>query len=67
MPGGSEQGYADVVSAVGSNYLHVREEIAEGGIPTALAGENRVTAGRDVDLQVSALRGEKSVFLAAPF
>src|SRR6185503_11750461 len=55
-----------------SHDLHVGEAIAEGLIwfndclARGMAGKDRITAGRDVDLQVSAFCCEESVGLVAP-
>src|SRR5439155_13316936 len=65
---GSVQGHADVVSAVCSHDLDVGEAIAERrtGSARCVRGKNRITAGRDVDLQVAAFCRKASVLLSAP-
>ena len=56
-----EQGHAGMVAAVQSDHLNVGEAIAEGRnarARRAVAGENRVAAGRDIrDLHVPASSG----------
>ena len=72
MATGREQGHADVVSAICSHDLDVGKLIAEGliwrvyGPLRAPAGKNRVTAGWNLDFQVSAFCGDETELLSTP-
>jgi len=64
-----EQGHADMVSAICSDDLDVGEAVAERFYACALravAGENRIAAGRDFDFSVPAFCRDEAECLTAP-
>jgi hypothetical protein len=67
VEGRVEQRHADVVAAVGSDYLYVSEAIPQGRKSAGtLYGANDVASGWNLDLQMSAFCWQADVLPAAP-